>query len=673
MNLKDVIRKIFSKKQIDIIGGFGGWFNYSGGISHSRNQTELLKAYQGWVYACVTIIANNVAKVPLRLYQKKDGKWIKIEDHPLIELFDNPDPLYTNIEIWRLLMLWLELTGNAYLYLPQNRLGVPAEIWPIPPDRMWVVPDSKEVIKGYLYRHGGKEIAFEREEILHFKYPNPGNVYYGMGTLEAAAYSYDIDLYMKKYSLNFFKNDATPRAVLETDQTLNEGTIDRLRKAWYKVYGGVEQAGKIAILQAGAKYKALQINPRDLDYLAGRKATREDILAIFGVPASKLGLVEDVNRANAEANDLTFQSEVVLPRLKLLEARLNKDLVSRFDTWLRLEFDNPVPADKEFGLKKQESYVKSGIWTINEVREQNGDEGVSWGEMPWMPFNLVQVGSAEQAGGAAYQPEEGKGIVLDAALSEAEKSARWRGFLAIHTPAETHFKATLRRLFKLQRAEVLENLERALKELAPQYDPALVDFILFSQSVWEDKFAEAADPHFKSMLRAGVEKALADLSIGDFEFDYQNPRVTTFLKQRKMRFSFEVNETTLEKLKAELVEGLNAGEAVTELAGRVNKIFDFAEGYRAERIARTETTIASNTGIFEAYSQTGIVKKKMWLTARDESVRSTHAALDGEVVELEGAFTTPSGDILNYPGDPQGSAAEIINCRCTLLPVIENG
>jgi len=657
-------------REVGVLGGR----QYGGGIAPSADMTELLAAYQGWIYSCANIISRNVHKVPLRLYQKQGDEWIELEEHVLIDLLDYPNPIYTRVEVWELTVVWLELTGNAYWYTPKNRLGVPAEIWPIPPDRMVVVPDPNELIKGYLYRYQGKEIAFSRDEIIHLRYPNPQSVYYGMGPLQAAAYGYDLDLYMKQYSVNLFKNDGRPTGVLKTDQVLDEGTINRIRAAWNRLHQGVDKAGKLAILQAGTKYERIQISPAELDYLASRRATRDEILGIFGVPASKLGLVEDVNRANAEANDYTFQSEVIHPRLKLIEAKLNKDLVPQFDENLWFEYDSPVPEDRDFLLRERETNLKNFITSVNEERARIGMDDAPWGDAPWMPFSLVQAPVGSQMAGVPYEAVEQQfsSAAQIQARTQKDRDIQWRRFLALHVPLAESFRHDLRKLFRQQRKEVLANLEKALKTVRSlRYDPALVDFILFSMQEWQEKFAEMADPKIRSFLAAGVEKALADLAAGDFEFDFRNPRVTAFIQARKQRFSFEVNQSTLQKLKAELVAGLEAGETMDLLAVRVNKVFDFAETWRALRIARTETTISLNTGVHEAYNQTGIVKKQMWLSARDEKVRSSHIAMDGITVPLDGKFETMSGDLLRYPGDPQGSAAEIINCRCTLLPVTE--
>jgi len=634
------------------------------GLAQRADYTKLLEGYHSWTYACATIIARNVAKVPLHLYVKRANKFEEITEHPILELFQHVNDLQTRYELWELTVVWLELTGNAYWYLAHNKLKIPGEIWPIQPDRMKVVPGRDRLLQGYLYTHMGKKIAFEPEEIIHLKYPNPRSPWYGLGTLQAAAYSYDTDFFMRKYSINLFRNQARPDAALYTDQHLLPAEIQRVRDEWNKVYGSVENVGKIAILTAGTKYQPLSEKLQDLDFVNGRRLAREEILGIFGVPASKLGLVEDVNRANAEANDITFQKEVILPRLIMIAEKLNQDLVPRFDSRLLLKFESPVPEDWERRLKERESNIKSGYSSINEERARDGLPEAPWGKVPLLPFNLMPVGSS------STQATAGKTLIISrqspVTKDEGRRAAAWRDYYAIHFPHERLFTAKMKELFGRQREEVLQNLQRALKNV--KADPALIDFILFSAQEAEELFATVADPYFREMLLSGAKKAFADLE-ADIEFNFKDPNVQAFLEQRKFKFSFEVNQTTQNALRKELAEGLNAGENIKQLAERVNKVFDFAEQYRSVRIARTESTTAINKGILEAYKQSGMGPQKQWLTSRGENVRDWHRTMDGQTVNIDEPFVSGQGNALMHPGDPNAPSDEIVNCQCTMLPV----
>jgi SPP1 gp7 family putative phage head morphogenesis protein len=110
-------------------------------------------------------------------------------------------------------------------------------------------------------------------------------------------------------------------------------------------------------------------------------------------------------------------------------------------------------------------------------------------------------------------------------------------------------------------------------------------------------------------------------------------------------------------------------ESLSELATRVSDLMDEARIGQALTIARTEAISAFNFAGVEAWRQSGDVDQLEWLSARDSAVRPTHADADGQVAGISDGFDV-GGETLEYPGDPNGSPDETINCRCTLLPVI---
>jgi SPP1 gp7 family putative phage head morphogenesis protein len=129
-----------------------------------------------------------------------------------------------------------------------------------------------------------------------------------------------------------------------------------------------------------------------------------------------------------------------------------------------------------------------------------------------------------------------------------------------------------------------------------------------------------------------------------------------------------ITETTWEQLKIKLGDALAEGGGWSDLIGAVEEVLGDLETWRAERIARTETTAALNMGYEESLRAVG-VKRKMWVTAHDERVRETHRAMEGVVVDLDDYFVLPSGVRLRFPCDPEGAPEEVINCRCTIVPV----
>jgi len=674
MSVKDFLRSLFSKQdRKPVVHVYG--YETSQGKSRPLDYSDYLSAFNGWVFAAVNVISNSLAKVRWHITKEaKNGELVEVERHPVLKLIGKPNPLMTRWELFKLTDIHLELTGNAYWYLAMNSFGIPAEIWIIPPDRMKVVPNEEGLIKGYLYDYMGEKIAFEPKEIIHFKFPHPTNRYYGMGVLQAVAYEHDTDLYMKKYQLSLFKNRAMPDVVIRTEQPLTQEEARRLRAEWNAAYRGVDRAGKIAVVSKALDVQPLGLTPKELEYLEGRRFSRDTILHIWGVPPSKLGIVEDVNRANAEANDYTFQNEVILPRLELMREVLQWDLLNQF--WkkenLKIEFENPVPKDKQFRLKQHEAYIKNGVLTINEVRAELGLEPVDWGEVPLMPLNLYPI--------SAPKPEPEKTIIVSETKQvksmfkdEAKREQIWKLFVAQTTPLEKLFASRIKKLFHKQEKEVLDNLFKYKSFLNVQrkdYDD-LVDFIIFDVQEWNRILQEELGDLHREAYASGIDRAIALMGV-EISFDVDNPAAVEFLRNKTMRFAEQVNQTTINDLKQQLIAGFQNGESIDEIAERVRDVFNFATESRSRRIARTEIIGATNAGIEDTFKESQVVEYKEWLTARDELVRDAHAAADGQAVKLNEVFDV-GGEALKFPGDPDGSPENIVNCRCTLLPVLKEG
>jgi SPP1 gp7 family putative phage head morphogenesis protein len=128
-------------------------------------------------------------------------------------------------------------------------------------------------------------------------------------------------------------------------------------------------------------------------------------------------------------------------------------------------------------------------------------------------------------------------------------------------------------------------------------------------------------------------------------------------------------DTLMQEVRATLAEGVTLNESLSQLTARVAEKLDEAEQGRALTIARTETLSAYNFAGVEAWRQSGDVEELEWLSARDEAVRPAHADADGEVAGINDGFDV-DGETLEYPGDPNGSPENVINCRCVAIPVV---
>ena len=614
--------------------------------SESRKNTEeQIKAYQGWVGDCVSLIAERVASIPLRLYDREDKL---IDEHPFYDLMTHINPDVTGFMFLELLQTYLDLTGECYVLMAKDKLGIPRELYFLRPDRM--TPVVKEgIIDHFQYRKEMRELIYPREDILYFRYPNPTDPYRGASPVQRKAYAYDTDLYNMIYQLNIFKNGAHLKGILETEANLDEDQAKRYLNLFEETYGGMSNAHKTGILVGGLTYKNIGIPNKDMEFMLLADWTMRQLASAYHTPPQKLAHPESTNLANMKALDVGWNRECILPRLTRITDILNSFLILLYkQDGLYCEFDNPVPEDEEFLLKKREVNLKNFVISPNEARIEDRLEPVKWGVSPLAPMNLLPLGGSESS-------EKRETEVEIKELSEDFKRKYWELYIKHITPFENEFKRETIKYFQEQEIEIL----RALREKKDIQQKDIKDALKIPKSKEQiEKYAKIAIPRITEMVMMNGNNVYAELGVSG-SFDVSNPKVVSWIKKKVGMLIKEIPETTLDKLRRTLAEGVDAGESIHKLASRISSVYEEAKGYRSVRIARTETITASNQGALQAYDQSGVVEKKEWLPAGDACEICLDIVNDGAIglhENFSGGFDCPPAHV---------------NCRCTILPILE--
>jgi HK97 family phage portal protein len=375
-----------------------------------------VRAFRSWVYAAASINANAVAALPLRLYAKKDAtplptrsiprgrkaymmgdlsgdarpsasvmrKAVAYGDdfeevtgsHPITDLLARANPFLNGFDLSVLRILYGELTGNAYLHpIIDEASGLPAEIWPLAPHYVEVIPDDDEFIRGYVYGVDSQhKQIFEPDEVIHFRRPNPGNYFYGLGKVEAAWGVIQANEAVHEMDLATFANQARPDYAVVVKGNPTGDQLDRFQQQVENKLRGTRKNGSFLAMSGDVQFTPLNFPPKDL---AGREEIVEEIAAVFGVPVSMLK-ANDPNLASAQTGFAQWREGTILPLCRMDEEELNQSLLPMFgleDTHC-LAYDNPVPADKAYELQERQTAVAGGWRTPNEARIEEGREPI---------------------------------------------------------------------------------------------------------------------------------------------------------------------------------------------------------------------------------------------------------------------------------------------------------
>jgi len=557
-----------------------------------------------WVYACVFAISHNIAGVPIKTVtasgEEKKGK--------LYNLLHNPNPFCSGYDLIESMMVYLELTGNNYWELARNGAGQVAELYVLRPDRMRVIPHPTELVQGYILSVNKKSIRFENDEVLHLKYFNPWSDHYGQSSLSGALQAVIQETYAITHNKRFFQNAAVPGAVLEAEDGINPGEIKRLEKQFNKAHAGTDKAFRTLILTGGLKWKQVGLSLTDMQFEALKRMNREEILAAFGVPPVMVGIFEYANYANSNEQKRQFWEEVLIPKIRKIEGKINSQLAPLVEPGVMVKFDtSSVPALQE----NWESVANianalvssSGVMTINEFREkyQIGDP-LPWGDTWWKPFNLMPVG---------FTPVE-----QQETLKVRVKKRQPRRVLE---PVAEKMTRKLKRLFQDQQIEVLRNIRgKGLKTIPTPFD----------EKEWIEKFSEAVKPELFASMEEGANVA-GEFVGTQITFDVGSPYAANAVETMARKFSESINHTTVESIMKQVSESLAAGETIKDLEKRINNIFEYAKTGRSEMAARTETARAYTDGSIYSYKEAGVTQKEWARSAWDEC--DICEALEGQV------------------------------------------
>lgn len=380
------------------------------------SERAALAMFQSWVSAAVSLNANAVASVPLRLYVRdrrstRKGMWavrevprmrkrylmgdarraphrnvvvkaaemgsefVEVVDHPVLQLLYRVNPWQCGFELMSMLATHMDLTGNAYMVMTDDRGGVPQSIWLLPPECVFVVPGRETWIDGYEYRpRGGTEaMRLDPEDVAHFKLPNPRSQFYGMGGVERMWWSIQANRAAVEQDFRLYENGARPDyAIIVKNAAADADAMDRYTDRINKALRGVEKRGRPWTMTGDVDIRPLNFNPKDM---TGRDDLVEEIAAAFAVPVTLLK-GNDPNRANAEVGYASWREMAIAPRCRMIEDVLNQNLLPRFDVGddAVLAFDDPVPDNVERESVVLDRYLRVGAKTLNDAREELGEE-----------------------------------------------------------------------------------------------------------------------------------------------------------------------------------------------------------------------------------------------------------------------------------------------------------
>lgn len=321
------------------------------------------------VYACVRILAETLASLPLHTFRYTEGGKEKAIAHPLYYLLhDEPNPEMTSFVFRETLMSHLLLWGNAFAQVIRDGRGRVLALYPLLPDRMTVDRTTNGELF-YEYRKDTGSVFLRAEDVLHI----PGLGFDGLigySPIAMAKNAIGIAIATEEYGATFFANGANPGGVLEHPGVVKDPK--RVRDSWNAVYQGSSNAHRIAVLEEGMKYQPIGIPPEQAQFIATRKFQLNEIARIFRIPPHMIGDLDKSSFSNIEKQSLEFVKYTLDPWVVRWEQSLQRVLFStkeKQEYFIRFNVDGLLRGDYQSRMNGYAVGRQNGWLSSNDIRE----------------------------------------------------------------------------------------------------------------------------------------------------------------------------------------------------------------------------------------------------------------------------------------------------------------
>ena len=700
------------------LGAAGGSLGF---FANTNPQKKMAKAWQlgievPWIRAAERVISGRVQSLGWHL-EDENGETVDDEttDRNAQEarlLIEKPQAalgirsIMFRSDLWRLTMRHVGLCGNAFWYLDSpNAYGIPKGILYIRPDRMTPVEDDAGNLTGWLIDKTATNpgIGVKVEEIIHFVLDPPDVGHFGSGLVESALMKAQNSIGLDKHLAMLISSGGRLSGFLSPKAgAMAPEQMSVIERDWRTVVEQSDAAKRLQILAAPVDFTKTMLSPAEITLRDLMTESRDDLLGLWGVPLSKLG-IHDRGRGLSgssvtEKDDETLWTDAVIPRTASFGENIQYRLLDPYaalGTTLTFVLETPEFDDDAPRFDAAQKSVSLPL-TVNQRLEILGLDplsddvvGPSGGPLGYeiiLPATSVYYANAAPgfkapgpaapvaepvpqaptettaSSNAAGETSDGSGVVKATVRLQVPAITttlrNLRSNVARH--AVPRIKSAVSGVLADQRVEIAAKIRRHAALIARRPADATV---WFDARKWDAKLTEAIRPHAMTAaesVAATVEQVLPSQKAA---LAVSGP-VDRVLTRTAARVT-GINATTRTKVAAIIERAVEAGIPLGDVADAIEGIDaetviegldagSLFDDYRAELIARTELMDAYNAATIAAYSDAGI----SFVQAIDGTGDEECAARDGQVVPIDEAETTedhPNGTLDWVPVIPDAA------------------
>lgn len=646
----------------------------SGGLGAVSEEGALRLAA---VFACVRVLSETVAQLPLFVYEREGRGKRRAVDHGLFGvLHDAPNPIMTAFEFWETLMGHLCLWGNGYAEIEYDGGGRVIGLWPLRPDG---VSEIRRVGDGlnYVYQlPDGRQTVLSGERMFHVRGLS-GDGIRGYSPIGMQRQLVGMGLATEQFGASFFRNGARPGGILEHPGVLDDEAFERLRETWNETHGGLGNSHRLAILEEGMTYRQVGVPPEEAQFLESMKFNRSQIASIFRVPPHMIGDLERATFSNIEQQSIEFKVFTMEPWLVRIQQAVNARLLGGEGGRFFAEFlpDALLRGDTASRYQAHAIGRQNGWLSANDIRELENLNPIEGGDVYLVPLNMAPTNGGDEEGEGERGRKEagemrrlGNGVEIRAEQWDAAKARQ-----KLQASSDPLWKDVAGRVARRELNDVGNAARRLLgKGKADEFGEWLEGFWVEHEGFVERQYR----PLIESAARQQAELAGKEMgkeppgveSIENYVGAVAAAAAGRYVGRRRVAVGDAVEEGRGGKGEGE------QGEEETDWGAVVEGVEGELETWRdegPERVAREES-VRIGGALALAFLLALGASRKTWVTVGESCPYC--AELSGRTIGIESFFLSvgqsfmPGGaDVPLVVGNDVGHAPAHRGCDCVIV------
>ena len=630
------------------------------------NVTEKTALNATAVFACVRILSETLASLPLPVYSRLDGGGKKrAPEHRLYNiLHDAPNPYMTSFVFRETLMGHLVTWGNAYANIKRDGRGQVVGLWPLRPDRMEEIKWENGKLKYYYRLQDGSISVINSSAVLHIAGLGFDGLV-GYSPIRQAADAVGLSLATEEYGSRFFRNGAKPAGVLRHPGRLKEDARENLRKSWNEMHQGLQNQHRIAILEEGMEYTQIGLPPEDSQFLQTRKFQLLEIARMYRIPPHMLADLERATFSNIEHQSIDFVVHTIRPWLVRWEQAIKQKLFlpeERGKYFAEFLVDGLLRGDTQSRYDAYQKGFQVGGFSVNEILElENRNPIGEAGDQRFVPMNMIPL---DQAGRVPEVDEPEIDKPQDEPVEVENNSIEHRNIRAANTRSilAKRFEPIMRDAVARVVNGEASDIKRAVKKHFKERDSTgFMEWVEEYYDKLPDRIKKTMRPVFSTlteMIHAEAVKEVGGEVTDQSEWvdGYSEIYAKGYVSRSRNQVKSLITEAQSEGL-----------DMVDEISGRAD---EWVEN-RPDKEAMYETVNLANAAAKAAFAAYGVYRLK-WVAIGSRTCPYCEE-LDGRVVGIDRPFVGANEALESEDGrmniyKPTLNPPLHLGCVCQIVP-----